>query len=244
MENLERIAKEYHLKADMPDMFIEAICQEFEINWVKQFINPNHQVLDLGIGDGLFLKAFNSHNNFTIIEGSPSLVEFGNAEIKKNKSKIKIIETYFEDYLPQSQFDVIIASHVLEHVHDPVIVLNKCRSWLKPGGDLVIIVPNNESLHRRLGVILGIQKELDELSSRDQIVGHLRVYSIQTLTQDLLASGFIKTQEQGFFVKILSNQQLSNLSPEIIDGLCKLSAGLPAELGANIGLVAKHAYAK
>jgi 2-polyprenyl-3-methyl-5-hydroxy-6-metoxy-1,4-benzoquinol methylase len=240
MENLEKIAKDYHLKSDMSDMFIEAICQEFEIKWVKQFVKPNHCVLDLGIGDGLFLEAFRTHENFTIIEGSSSLVEHAKEKIKNDASKVKIIKTYFENYEPLHRFDVIIASHVLEHVQDPTIVLRKVRTWLKPGGILIVIVPNRESLHRRLGLILRIQKKLDDLSERDQIVGHLRVYSMEMLTKELLATNFTIKQKQGFFVKVLSNQQLSNLSPKIIEGLCELSSDLPAELGANIGIVATN----
>lgn len=41
-------------------------------------------------------------------------------------------------------YDVIIAAHVLEHVFDPVAVLNKLSHHLQPDGVMYIIVPNSE----------------------------------------------------------------------------------------------------
>lgn len=240
MENLEEIAINYHLSGNMPDMFIEAICQEFEIKWLMRHITENDQVLDLGLGDGLFLKAFREHPNFTILEGSKTLAEHGQRVARDINSKALIMHTYFEDYATEDEFDVIIASHVLEHVDDPEKILSLCKKWLKADGKVIIIVPNRESLHRQLGVMMGLQKELDDLSPRDKAVGHLRVYSIEILTKEIEATGFRVLEKRGFFTKALSNAQMTNLAPEVIHGLCELSTNLPAEMGANIGIVCKN----
>ena len=47
---------------------------------------------------------------------------------------------------PDSSFDVVTMTHVIEHVHDPVGLLAECRRILKPGGRLVVHTPNLESL--------------------------------------------------------------------------------------------------
>lgn len=240
MANLEEIARNYHLPKNMPDMFIEAICQEFEIKWLSRYISDNDNVLDLGLGDGLFLNAFRDHPTFTILEGSKSLVEHGKSLIRELNSKVVITHTYFEDYVPEIKFDVIIASHVLEHINDPKKVLSLCKKWLKDDGKIIVIVPNSESLHRRLGVTMGLQQQLDDLSSRDKAVGHLRVYSIKSLTKEIEESGFRILEKRGFFIKALSNAQMINLAPEVIQGLCELSSNLPTEIGANIGIVCKN----
>jgi 2-polyprenyl-3-methyl-5-hydroxy-6-metoxy-1,4-benzoquinol methylase len=240
MENLEEIAKNYHLPGNLPDMFIEAICQEFEIKWLSKHISENDHVLDLGLGDGLFLKAFGEHSNFRILEGSKSLVEHGQRVASELDYRAQIIHTYFEDYVTEDKFDVIIASHVLEHVSDPRKILNLCKTWLKNDGKLVIIVPNRESLHRRLGVVMGLQQKLDDLSPRDKAVGHLRVYSIEGLTKEIEEAGFRTLESRGFFTKAISNAQMINLAPEVIQGLCELSSNLPAQMGANIGIVCEN----
>jgi 2-polyprenyl-3-methyl-5-hydroxy-6-metoxy-1,4-benzoquinol methylase len=47
--------------------------------------------------------------------------------------------------LPDTWFDVVTLSHVIEHVHDPIGLLRECRRVLKPGGRMVIVTPNSES---------------------------------------------------------------------------------------------------
>ena len=52
----------------------------------------------------------------------------------------------FKPAFPDATFDAITSTHVLEHIYDPVRTLNECRRILKPGGKLVILTPNVESL--------------------------------------------------------------------------------------------------
>ncbi len=47
---------------------------------------------------------------------------------------------------PNAAFDAVSMFHVLEHTPDPIEVLRECRRILKPGGELVIGVPNFDSL--------------------------------------------------------------------------------------------------
>jgi SAM-dependent methyltransferase len=49
-----------------------------------------------------------------------------------------------------AQFDLITGWMVLEHLHQPLAVLQKLRQWVKPGGALAISVPNAGSLERKL----------------------------------------------------------------------------------------------
>ncbi|MCC7207904.1 MAG: class I SAM-dependent methyltransferase [Anaerolineae bacterium] len=51
---------------------------------------------------------------------------------------------------PAEPFDMIVGWMVLEHVHDPALVLMKLALWLRPGGWFVFSVPNAASLERRL----------------------------------------------------------------------------------------------
>src|SRR5690606_20855873 len=47
---------------------------------------------------------------------------------------------------PDNKFDVITMAHVIEHVSDPMSLLRESYRVLKPGGKLVIVTPNTESL--------------------------------------------------------------------------------------------------
>jgi SAM-dependent methyltransferase len=221
-------------------MFIENTCQRYELQWVLKKIAPGQEVLDLGYGDGLFLDAVSLKSRLTLVEGSSELVEEAISKAKKLNRDVTIIHSLFENYVPEKKFDVIVASHVLEHVDEPALLLRKIKSWLKPEGQLICIVPNRESLHRRLGLKLNLMQKLDDLSPRDRLVGHQRVYSYATLLMDLNNGGLRTLEARGFFVKSLANSQMLNLSEEVIWGLCEISDDLPVEFGANIGLVAIH----
>ena len=240
ISNLEKIAEEYHLKGDIPDMFIENICQEFEFGWIQTEISRSDKILDLGYGDGLFLKFLKDHKSLTIIEGSKKLYKKAVQHAAELDSSASIIHNFFEEFEPKEEFDVIIASHVLEHVEDPELLLSKLKKWLTPNGKLIIVVPNAESFHRKLGVIIKLQNRLDELSPRDHAVGHLRVFTLHTLKKMISSQGFKVVGERGFFLKVLSNAQMINLSHDVIKGLCELSNELPTEFGANIGVIAQN----
>lgn len=47
--------------------------------------------------------------------------------------------------LPDSSYDAIVMNHVIEHVHEPVRLLNECRRLLKKDGILVSVTPNTNS---------------------------------------------------------------------------------------------------
>jgi hypothetical protein len=85
---------------------------------------------------------------------------------------------------------------------------------------------------------MGLQEKLDTLSPRDKIVGHLRVYSIESLKQDIEQSYLEITSLKGFFLKPLANSQLIKFDKSLVDALLVVSDELPVDLAANIGFVA------
>src|SRR6202043_1801368 len=48
------------------------------------------------------------------------------------------------------KFDVVAASHVIEHVSDPVRFLADCAQLLKPGGRVIVRTPNADSIGHSL----------------------------------------------------------------------------------------------
>ena len=234
--DLEKIAREYHL-APQADMFIENICQEYELDWVKKNIDFGSKVLELGFGDGVTFRHLSGHCELSVVDGSTLIVSEARRVAQEIGSQSKIHESFFENFEIEEKYDIVFASHVLEHVDNPNLIMDKMRSWLKPDGIAIIIVPNAQSVHRRLAVNMGLQPELDSLSKRDLLVGHQRVYTLSQLISLCDKKNWKVREVRGFFIKPLSNSQMIDFEEILIRALCNISEELSPELCANLALV-------
>lgn len=100
---------------------------------------PGDKVLEIGCRHGRTLSLMRDEIGIEAYGIEPGLSE---AE-KANAAGIRCFAGTIEDYDPgELRFDQIQIFHVLEHLHDPLAALIKMRSWLKPGGRMVIEVPN------------------------------------------------------------------------------------------------------
>lgn len=233
---LDEIARDYHANPEVPDKHIEDLSQHYAGAWILQALGPARRVLEMGYGEGIITRMLaEDGRQLSVVEGSAAL----HARIRaRHGERVEAVHALFEDYTPAMPFDAVVASHILEHVEDPVALLKRVRSWLAHDGRLIIIVPNSQSLHRRLAVIMGLQPELDSLSGRDQLVGHRRVYSLAMLQEHLLAAGFEAVETRGFFLKPLANSMMLDYSPQLLAAMNEVSTQMPAELLANIGVAA------
>lgn len=94
--------------------------------------------------------------------------------------------------LADESFDLVIFTQILEHLYTPPSrVLTDIRRVLKPGGRLILSVPNFAALHKRLKLLLGRQilPDPDQAFSGDGS-GHLHEYTLAEITRLLRRNGF------------------------------------------------------
>jgi 2-polyprenyl-3-methyl-5-hydroxy-6-metoxy-1,4-benzoquinol methylase len=105
-------------------------------------------LLDVGCGDGNFLQ-------LAAASGWQTLgVDFDGAAVARARERgLVVLEGGVEALTSRhDEFDVITMSHVIEHAHDPLYMLEACYRLLKPGGCLWIETPNILSYsHARFG---------------------------------------------------------------------------------------------
>jgi 2-polyprenyl-3-methyl-5-hydroxy-6-metoxy-1,4-benzoquinol methylase len=232
-DSLDHFASTYYLNETVEDIDIEELAQRHSIPRVVDAVAGCGRVLEMGYGTGLVTGELLRHGvGVEVLEGSPVLREHA----MSRHPGLVVHLSMFEDFAPAAPFDAVLALHVLEHVDDAPALARVIGSWLRPGGVLVAVTPNARSLHRQLAVKMGLHEHLDDLSPRDHLVGHRRVYDLTGLRADVEAGGFDVTDEFGYFVKPLANYQMLDWSPEILDGLNRLSDAVPADLLANIGV--------
>jgi 2-polyprenyl-3-methyl-5-hydroxy-6-metoxy-1,4-benzoquinol methylase len=95
---------------------------------------------------------------------------------------------------PAHSYNLAVGWMVLEHLYDPVRALQKLRGWTRPGGWLVISVPNATSLEFRV---------FKDNWYALQVPTHLYHFTLQTLKRVLEAGGW--QMERVFHQRVLGN---------------------------------------
>lgn len=103
-------------------------------------------LLDVGCGTGEVLLAARDRGWTT--QGVDPVAD--SVEIAVSERGLDVRHGFLEDSgLPERSYDVVSAFHVLEHLDDGVAFLRLLARWTKPGGYVVIEVPNWRSMNRR-----------------------------------------------------------------------------------------------
>jgi 2-polyprenyl-3-methyl-5-hydroxy-6-metoxy-1,4-benzoquinol methylase len=108
------------------------------------------RLLDFGCGDGAFLQHM-SRLGWEVagVEQDPVAAAVAAEAIAADVIHANVEQA--REALPEG-FDVITLGHVIEHLLDPVETLKQCAAALRPGGQLVMITPNVDSLgHQQFG---------------------------------------------------------------------------------------------
>jgi 2-polyprenyl-3-methyl-5-hydroxy-6-metoxy-1,4-benzoquinol methylase len=109
---------------------------------------PGRSFLDIGIGDGLLLSVAEQAGYTTFgLDVNAAGVAMAR-ERYGVKADIRIQPP--EEAFPDQQFDVIHMNEVIEHIPEPLSMLQWCRRHLRVGGYLVIQTGNVDSLASRM----------------------------------------------------------------------------------------------
>jgi 2-polyprenyl-3-methyl-5-hydroxy-6-metoxy-1,4-benzoquinol methylase len=102
---------------------------------------PKGRLMDVGCGNGGTLSlAAELGWNATGLE-----IDLAAVKAARTRGLNVIQGTYEELDNHKNKFDCVMCSHVLEHVHDPLNFLIKLSACLRPGGVLLLSLPNSKS---------------------------------------------------------------------------------------------------
>lgn len=196
--------------------------------------------LELGVADGemsIWIAA--SFPRLTVVDGSKLHIAQTQERIAETgRTGIDFVHSLFEDYNPGRSFDAIFMTHILEHLNDPVAVLHRVAGWLAPGGLIFLAVPNCDSLHRHIGVKLGMIERLDSLNEQDHVVGHKRVYCPDLFREHVNMAGLDVVCFGGLMIKPLSNRQMEAWPLKLKEAFFAISDDFP-ELCSEIYIIAQ-----
>lgn len=230
-DDLETIADRYlapNATMSVDAKFIEILARRT----VDKIRGP--RVLEMGLGaDAWTAQLIEKFGHSHLVDGSCKLIS---AAKEKYGAALTDYNSLFETFSPPEPFDAVLATLVLEHVDDPVSVLRRMREWITPGGQILIIVPNANSIHRIYGMCLGLLKDTTQLSEADHLVGHRRVYTPQRLQHDVVTAGLKVVKWHPTYIKFLSNAQMQDYSQQQFETLFDLAHYLPTENSGSVFL--------
>ena len=157
-------------------------------------------ILDIGSGTGEFLNEMKSAGWETLgLEPNPD----GRKQAKENYG-LEIHEPDHLFRLEEDSVQVVSMWHVLEHVHKLHEYMNAIRSILKPGGTLIIAVPNYRSLDA---------EKYDSHWAAYDVPRHLYHFSPESMRKLLEKHKFLLRKIKGmpfdpFYVSMLSEKYL------------------------------------
>lgn len=227
-KKLEEVAKD-----SLYTTFTNSMTITYSYEIFSRFL-INGSILELGPAEGLMTEKLAKHDpNIVVIEGSKNFSEL----LSKKLPNIKVINSLFEDAQINEKFDNIILGHVLEHVADPVLILETIKKWLNPNGRVISAVPNARSIHRQAAVEMGLINSIFEMSEKDVHHGHLRIYTPETFHTDFLNAGYKILQRGGYWLKPISDNQIQKHWDEnMLKGFMKLGEFYP-DIAAEIYIV-------
>jgi SAM-dependent methyltransferase len=150
------------------------------------------RILEIGCASGQTLEYLKESKGAEIcvgVEISQEVAKVAKARKAVNRVIVGNIEELNLDY-PPGYFDLIIASHVLEHMTDPWRTLEKLVSYLKIGGQFVGALPNVR--HHSVLIPLIFRGKWNYETSGIMDWTHLRFFTYGTIKSLLEASSELK----------------------------------------------------
>lgn len=176
---------------------VRKIALKNKLKNIRSVHSSVQSVLDYGCGTGDFIR-FLSENGLTVYGAEPD-PDARKIATEKNPGSVFSTDDILEKDI---QVDVITLWHVLEHIPDFVGVLKKLSEKLKPGGVLIIAVPNFQSFDAQ---------HYKEFWAAYDVPRHLTHFSREGISKVYQEIGFQKVKEfpmpfDSYYVSLLSEK--------------------------------------
>lgn len=209
--------------------------------WVKSIrgklseiqFSSKRKVLDVACGVSTLSKTFS--DDIYGMDINPKSAKIA----KKNGIKFQRADIEKKWNYPDNYFDIVIASHIIEHIVNPDHLILEAKRVLKNGGLFIVATPNLAAWFNRILLLLGFQPFFTEVSTFDKTLGlkftrkltqlrsplgHLRVFTLNSLTDILELHGFEVIKAGG--VEFLSFPSLLLIIDKIFTKLPSLSSNI------------------
>jgi len=175
---------------DKQDAYYQQDWQDYYPTIIP-LVPTDSSVLDVGCGRGGLLKYLRDKKDCFVM----GLDISDDAITVCRKKDIEVIKGDVEEDRIPGTYDVIILSAVIEHLIDPLSVLNKVRDNLDKKGCLIVGVPNFSQLSARIQYLLGRNVKVFGDTEGDKKLGiqpydHIQFFNKASLSYILEKTGY------------------------------------------------------
>jgi len=149
-------------------------------------------LLEVGCGTGNVLACVTEIASLSRVVGAEALAE-GLAFAARRAPGAELLQTDARRLPFRGEFDVVAAFDVIEHIEEDERVLAEMHAACRPGGGIMLTVPQHTWLWSR----------------RDEFAGHRRRYARAELLRKLAAAGFVRPWATSFMALLLPLLALS-----------------------------------
>ena len=213
---------------------VNAVTIQYSFEVFSRYIKHG-SILEMGPAEGVMTEfLYRLGNPLTLVEGSSLFCK----QLKEKCPDVEVVNSLFEIFSTDKKYQTIILGHVLEHVDDPVLILQHVKQFLEKDGVILAAVPNANSIHRQVAVLMGLIPDVKAFSELDKHHGHKRIYTIAELENDFSTAGLTILKTGGYWLKPISNPQMEkDWTPEMVTAFMKLGEEYP-EIAGEIYIVA------
>ncbi len=170
-------------------------------------LQDGQHILDAGCGDGFYLHMLSNLGKFDLTGIDYDKNALASAKKNLEGKNIKLLQgSVMELPFKKNSFDGVIMTEVAEHLPDDLLGLKEIYRVLKPGGTLVLTVPN----HNYPFLWDPVNKVLEDVAGTHISSGfwagiwnqHIRLYYPQEIETKIRQAGF----------KVLKNESLCHYS--------------------------------
>jgi SAM-dependent methyltransferase len=146
--------------------------------WLADTIRPycGDSVLEIGSGVGNLTRKLIPRTRYVASDINPLYLQtLSNLSVERPYMKVAFCDvTDMKSFTENEEYDTVISLNVIEHVDDDRAALNNIKSKLAPSGRAIVLVPQGPG----------------NFGTLDEVLGHRRRYTRETLTRLAADCGF------------------------------------------------------
>lgn len=183
-----------NLRYEESDFSFRRVDDDIVFDYLDAIKRTHNQteILDIGCGSGVFAEEM-LEKGFKV-KG----IDFAKNAVERARQRgIDAVIGDLDEGINEenSSYDIIVATDILEHVYDPMFVLQEAERVLRPGGHIIVNVPNLVTPMVRLWTLFGYSYQ-EPVYRRRHIYKHHTFFTLSLIRHMLEFAKFNVTTHQ------------------------------------------------